>query len=122
MNESDTIEALSEISINATTYVSIFISVTFAYLTVAYIVGKQLSRFQCNAVSVLYFLIAGMAGAASLGWTMAWQTFREREASVFDELWIFNSVDWMLGMVPFIFFVMALSFYFMYDIRRNSAN
>ena len=60
MSESDAIEALSEISLNATTYVSIFISVTFAYLTVAYLVGKQLTRFQCLAVSALYFLIAGM--------------------------------------------------------------
>ena len=50
MSESDAIVALSELGANAGTFSAMYFSFTFAYLTVAYLVGKSLSLFQCIAV------------------------------------------------------------------------
>ena len=44
--EAQAIEALADIAAVAATYISVFISLTFAYLTVAYLVGATLNRFQ----------------------------------------------------------------------------
>jgi len=38
--------------------VTIFVTMVFAYITVAYLVGKKLNRFQVTSVSVLYSLFA----------------------------------------------------------------
>lgn len=122
MTEIEVIEALSEISINAVTYMTVFLSVTFAYLTVAYFVGAQLSRFQCVAISVLYGAIGAMTGSATIGWSVAWQILRSRESSLFDAVWIFKYTDWIVVLTPFLVGVILTSFYFMFDIRRRSPN
>ncbi|MGR8946697.1 MAG: hypothetical protein ACU84Q_01530 [Gammaproteobacteria bacterium] len=88
MTESEVIEALSEISLNAATYMTVFILITFAYLTVAYLVGRSLTKFQCWVVAVLYALTSTMFGVAAVGFTETWQRLREREESIFDEIWI----------------------------------
>ena len=37
-------------------YIAIYLSMVFAYTTVAFIAGKQLSRIQVSIVTVIYFL------------------------------------------------------------------
>lgn len=67
------LQVLSNFADNAATYFAMFITFTFGYLTVAYFVGKSLSRFQCFAVSALYAISAILSGATTVGWS------RERE-------------------------------------------
>ena len=122
MTESEIIEALSEISLNAATYMTIFISVTFAYLTVAYIVGRTLNRFQTLMVSSLYVLLATMTGTATFGFTDAWQILHARKGSVFNEVWIYQNTGWVFFLLPVLALVVLASLYFMFDIRRRAAS
>ena len=120
MTESEVIEALSEISMNSATYVTIFISVTFAYLTVAYIVGQSLTRLQNVMVSSLYVLLATLTSTAAWGFTDAWRKLHEREQSIFSEVWIYQNMDWVVILLPLLILVEFASLYFMFDIRRRS--
>lgn len=54
MNKSDTISTLIEIGPMAATWASLWVSLTFEFLTVSYFIGAALSRFQCLAISILY--------------------------------------------------------------------
>ena len=45
---------------NAIDSFSVYLTVTFAYLTVAYLAGKKLSGFQVLVISVLYTFAAGI--------------------------------------------------------------
>jgi hypothetical protein len=119
MTESEVIESLSELSINASTYMTIFISVTFAYLMVAYFVGRSLSRFQCFAVSALYMLFAAITGASTISWSEAFQLLGARERSIMDEVWLFENASWVIWLVPLFSMVVFTSLYFMYDVRRE---
>ena len=49
MNEADAVIVLAAIGDVAGTFGAIFFSVTFAYVSVAYLVGRTLTRFQCAA-------------------------------------------------------------------------
>jgi len=122
VTETDVIEALSELSINAATYMTVFISLTFAYLTVAYFVGRSLSRFQCVAISGLYVLFASMTGASAVAWSEAFQLFRTKERSILDEVWIFENTNWTFTLSPILVMVVFTSLYFMYNVRRAKSH
>lgn len=66
MNKSDTISTLIEIGPMAATWASLWVSLTFEFLTVSYFIGAALSRFQCLANSILYatstVLFGGIGG------------------------------------------------------------
>jgi len=66
MTEAEAIETLSILGANGATYFTLFTTFTFAYLTVAYFVGASLTRFQCIAVSAIYFFTASMMGASTM--------------------------------------------------------
>ena len=119
MTESEVIEALSEISMNAATYLTIFISVTFAYLTVAYLVGSSLTRFQAFMASALYLLTSIMTGTATVGFTDTWQKLHAREQSVFNDVWLYQNTEWLVMLLPALTLVVLASLYFMFDIRRR---
>ena len=65
MQELTPIEALTNIADVAATYGSLWISITFAYLTAAYFVGAKMTRFQCLTMSGLYLVTAVLFGSAS---------------------------------------------------------
>ena len=52
MTEAETLVSLTDMSDTSLSFISVWISVTFAYLTVAYVVGKDLSRFQYIAITI----------------------------------------------------------------------
>ena len=54
MTEPEVIASVTDLAEIATNFVSLWLSVTFAYLTVAYFLSKALSRFQYFAASALY--------------------------------------------------------------------
>jgi hypothetical protein len=119
MTEAETLEVLSDFANNTATYFTMLVSFTFAYLTVAYFVGRSLSRFQCLAISGLYLISALVSGTTTVGWAQAWLTLREREATMLDDVWLFNDIGW-IGMVSFLFITIAVvSMYFMYDVRKR---
>ena len=97
MNESEVIEALSNIAASATGFLSLFISITFAYLTVAYLVGSKLSRFQVTVINSLYVLCASLTGGSMLVWTEAWGKLHGRTTSVLNEIWLAEILAWAAG-------------------------
>ena len=97
-------------------------SVTFAYLTVAYLVGKSMSRFQCVAISALYLMSAAIFGTSAQGYGESWHRLNTRDATILREAIVFSDS----GFYPLLiasFFVggTALSIYFMYDVRKRRA-
>jgi len=119
VSESEAIQTLTSIGEVAATYAAMYFTVTFAYVTVAYLVGKSLSRFQCGAVSALYVLSATAFGAAGLGYVDAWLQLKTREATILDNVWLFQKFVWVEGIIMMLLAICLLSLYFMYDVRRG---
>ena len=121
MNEMEAIVTLSTIGDVAGAHAAIFFSVTFAYVSVAYLVGSSLSRFQCLAVATLYLLAASIFGASLVGYSNVWFVVKAREPTAFDEVWIFSNFGWLPGLITVVVGITALSLYFMYDIRKSNS-
>ena len=121
MTETDAIVALAELGSTGGTYIAMHYSFTFAYLTVAYLIGAKLSTFQCIAISGLYSVTAFFSGATGVGYAQAWLNLHNRESTILHTVWIFDNLLWTEGLV----FVMAggviLSLYFMYNVRHGIA-
>ena len=66
MTEPDAIEMVNFYASNALESFSIWVSITFAFLTVAYLVGSKLSKTQVWIVCPLYFITSGTFGLASV--------------------------------------------------------
>ena len=120
MTEFETIEALSNLAANAATFFTVFLSMTFGYLTVAYLVGADLTRFQCFVIAGIYFLSPSVFGAAAITWTSTWATLKARETSVIDDVWIANAVSWSGGVWVIVVVMILLSLYFMYNVRSTT--
>ena len=56
MSEADTISALAAVGDTTSSDIALWVTTTFGYLTVAYFIGKDLTRFQVGAVTGLYIV------------------------------------------------------------------
>ena len=120
MSETDVIATLNDIADVIATYVGMWLSFTFAYLTVAYFVGHALSRFQCFTISSLYALASAWFCSAGVAYTQAWQSLRLRETSLYDTIPLMTSqIGWEWGITAFLAGGTMVSLYFMYDIRKR---
>ncbi len=123
MTEADAIAALTNIGEVAATYTGMWLSVTFGYLTVAYFLGKSLSRFQCLAISAIYAVFADIFAAVTIGFVDSFWLLRAREKTIIDEAWIFSSVPGYLEGTAFVLLAATLvSLYFMYNVRQAEKN
>jgi len=120
MTEFETIEALSNLAANAATFFTVFLSMTFGYLTAAYLVGADLTRFQCFVIAGIYFLSPSVFGAAAITCTSTGPTLKARETSVIDDVWIANAVSWSGGAWVIVVVMILLSLYFMYNVRSTT--
>jgi hypothetical protein len=120
VNEGEAIEALANIGELASIFFTLWLSVTFGYLTVAYFLGAALSRLQCWSISVLYVLVALMTGGTAYGYVDGWVQLREREVTILDNVWIFANVDGYLEGTALVLTIASMtSLYFMYDVRKK---
>ena len=78
MSVVETIAALNHISEVSGMFMSIWVSFTFGYLTVAYFLDTVLTRFQCLCTSVLYAVTASYAATAAIAHVQAWHEVRTR--------------------------------------------
>ena len=123
MIEADAIAALTNIGEVAATYTGMWLSVTFGYLTVAYFLGKSLSRFQCLAISALYVVFAVIFASVTIGFVDSFWLLRAREKTIIDEAWIFSSLPGYLEGTAFVLLAATLvSLYFMYNVRQREKN
>ena len=121
MTEAETIASLNDIAVVAGSFVSMWVSFTFAYLTVAYFLGKVLSRFQCLMISAIYGVTAAYFGCAAFVYVQAWHVVRLSRDTLYNNIWLmtFESA-WVWGVAVFLVAGTTVSLYFMYDVRRRS--
>ena len=113
MSEAEALEVMSDFAANVATYFTMFVSFTFAYLTVAYLVGRSLSRFQCIAASALYIIAALVTGATTVGWGNAWLILKAREQTMVDQVWVFDRPGWLPVLTLLLTAIALTSLYFM---------
>ena len=119
MTEEGAIAALTDIGETFSTFTGLWVSVTFAYLSVAYLVGKSLTRFQCAAISILYILSSITFGFSAQAYADSWVKLHQRVTSVFDDVFAANFPYYGEAAAAFFVAGTVLSLYFMYDIRRS---
>ena len=120
MSEAEAIEALTNIGETAGAFYSMWISVTFAYLTVAYLVGQSLTRFQTLAISAIYIFAAWVFGSSAQGYAGSWNRLSLRENTILSESWVFSATPYH-GETTAVLVVggTLLSLYFMHNIRAR---
>jgi hypothetical protein len=102
---------------NAMTAFSIYLTITFAYLTIAYLAGKDLSRFQTFSLSTLYIAGAFISLASCINQIKYFIAVLEQSDAlqaatpIPAEFWIYYGV-------PFLSIGVIVSLYFMWDVRR----
>ena len=120
MTEAEVIGSVTDLAEIATTFVSLWLSVTFAYLTVAYFLGKALSRFQCLAASVLYGATGIWFILCAWIYTTTAMLIVRREDSAFDQLPAdLVNVAWAESLAGLLLGGSLLSYYFMYNLRQS---
>ena len=93
MTEAEVIESLTNIGEVTATYGGLWLSSTFAYLTVCYLVGKVLTLFECLLISVLYGTSAIMFASATLGYIESWFKLKAQENTIMDDIWLFTGME-----------------------------
>jgi hypothetical protein len=122
VTEAEAIESLTNIGEVAATYGGLWLSSTFAYLTVCYLVGKTLTKFECFLISGLYGTSALMFAGASIGYSNTWFLLRAREETIMDGVWLFNGMEnYIAGSAVVLFGGTIISLYFMYNIRNRKS-
>lgn len=120
MTETEAIQSLSAIGETAATYGALYFSVTFAYVTVAYLVGNRLSRFQSITATITYTLAATVFGLTALIYSKAWFLLKAKQPTIFDDIWFLSDAGWIEGVAVMLLTISLLSVYFMFDVRKDN--
>ena len=102
---------------NAMTAFSIYLTFTFAYLTIAYLAGKDLSRFQAFSLSTLYIagaLISLLSCIDNLNFLHA--VLQQSEA--LQSAATLPTEFWIYYIAPLLITGVFVSLYFMWDVRH----
>jgi hypothetical protein len=118
MTEVEALNSLTEMAEASLSFITVWISVTLAYLTASYLVGKALSRFQYLAVTALYVAITFVMTMASVTWIKAWEALHMREPTILREV-VISNYAFANTIIGVFIFGTALSLYFMYNVRRS---
>lgn len=120
MSEAEVTELLVAIGDLLATYLGLWVTSTFAYLTVAYFTGAKLSLSQNIVVSILYFVASSSFALAAVGHTEAFIELYQREYSIYREISFSNWLHYYVPGFAMIFsFGTLMSLGFMYNIRRH---
>ena len=97
---------------------SIYLTITFGFLVVAFVAGARLSRFQSIFVSVFYVIgVLSTYGALLIPQEMG-AILVEQHPEIVSDLPIFNITYWKVYMALLLGGGASASLYFLYDIRR----
>ena len=123
MTEAETMELVAIYTAGAMTAYSIYITITFGYMTVAYFVGDKLSTFQVVAASGLY-LVASITGVITAyihvhTWSTLKAEFTGGLSALDSSIW-WNGEAWKVLIVASLLFGVLISLYFMYNVRHTA--
>ena len=98
---------------------SIYLTVIFAYLAVAFVAGTRLNRFQTIIIS--FFFVVGTTGtyAAVFLFQQLIIDLSKKVPSVLEGIPILDMVFWRIFMAVLMLGGIAGSLFFMYDIRKR---
>ena len=119
MSEAETLELIAIFSANSWNYFAIYLSITFAYLAVAYFVGANLNRFQVNAISGLFIVSASGATIAAFTTTSTWIALIKSRPTLMDDIAIYSAGIWDYYIAAPMVVGIFVSLYFMYEIRAR---
>ena len=122
MTEAETLELVSLYYGNAIDAFTIYISFTFAYLTVAYFIGEKLTRFQVIVVSGLYLIAALSTTFGSIMPMLAWGELLSSRETLLDKFQLWDGSTWVFNMCVIFIGGIIVSFYFMFDIRSKASS
>ncbi len=108
---------------NAMTAFSIYLTVTFAYLVASYFAGAKLSRMQTVMISGLFVFGAGsglLTCVSHVYRSAILQDMLVSKSETFAKAFALGGRFWPVYMAILLSGGMAVSLYFMYDIRRKS--
>ena len=123
MTEAEILELVVMYTEGAMTSYSIYLTITFAYMTVAYFVGDKLSHFQVVAASGLY-LVGSLTGLLSAyvhvhTWSTLKSEFPGGVSALDSSLW-WNGELWKVLITTSLVIGILVSLYFMYNVRRTA--
>ena len=113
---------LVEVGDITVTFMGAWVSLTFAYLTAAYFIGRNLSSFQCWAISVFYVVIAVVFSMSSVGYAKTWSFLYHRDPTIFDGIWEFRFPWWGEASAFFFYGGILVALYFMYNVRNATGH
>ena len=122
MTEAEVLELIVMYIENSMTGYSIWLTVTFAFMTVAYFVGEKLTPFQVWAVSGLYLIGSTSAIIVCYIHIHAWSALRSDfpgGISALDTSILWNGELWKFLIVSSLILGNIVSLYFMYNVRRS---
>ena len=118
MTEAETLEVVALYGSNSFSIFTVYLSITFAYLTVAYFLGAKLSRFQTITISGLYIASSAMASLAFIGTTQTWVVLISTTQTMLNTIPIYSAGVWHIYAAILAIAGILVSLYFMYDVRR----
>ena len=122
MTEAEALEGITNVANIVATFTGLWLSVTFAYLTVAYLVGSRMTRFQCYAITVLYGCVATLFSVGTIAHGKAFFIVLANSSTAYSQIPLFADAEkpWLVVIGAFFALATGLSFYFMYDVRKRA--
>jgi len=102
---------------NAFSAFSIYLTITFAYLTIAYLAGKGLSRFQVLSVSTLYVAGAFISLLSCVNQLKYFNAVLQQSEALQSATPITGDF-WIYYAVPLFSFGILVCLYLMWDVRH----
>ena len=119
MTEAELLELLCSYSQNTQGMFGLLLTVVFAYLVTAYLVGHRLSSFQLAVVSVLFIFGAGFLVIGIYGSMLRMVVFIEQLQQISPDQTFVVSRGFILGFTTIAALSIPVSLFFTYQIRRN---
>ncbi len=119
MTEAELLELLCNYSQNTQGMFGLLLTVVFAYLVTAYLVGHRLSSFQLAVVSVLFIFGAGFLVIGIYGSMLRMVVFIEQLQQISPDQTFVVSRGFILGFTTIAALSVPVSLFFTYQIRRN---
>lgn len=111
-------EAMAMWTANAIESFSVYLTVTFAYLTVAFLAGKKLSGFQVFVISVLYASAAGISLLSCINQLLFYTAIANEVDFGIAVSPLSSGMFWIYYISPLFIVGIVVSLWFMWNVRH----
>lgn len=121
MTEAEALELIIMCSDNALTSFGIYVTIAFAYLTVAYLVGSRLSTLQTLVLSGLYVFASGAVISNMYLLIRTWGELRAGVTggiAVMDRIPLWNQTYWAIYPTSACVIGILVGLYLMWNVRH----